>query len=122
MARRIVTVTRPDGTAVCESCRLAATFASRLRGLLGAKQLESGHGILIRPATSVHTFFMRFAIDVVFLDRGGSVVKLVPNLRPWRVAFGRGARETLELPAGEAGARGIQVGERLVLAPEPGVA
>jgi uncharacterized membrane protein (UPF0127 family) len=122
MARRLVTITRPDGTSVCESCRLAATFATRLRGLLGAKELAPGHGVLIRPASSVHTFFMRFAIDVVFLDRSGSVVKLVPNLRPWRVAFGRGARETLELRAGEAGARGIRVGERLVLAGETGAA
>jgi uncharacterized membrane protein (UPF0127 family) len=122
MGRAIVTITREDGISVCESCRLAASFTSRLRGLLGVKQLDSGHGVLIRPASSVHTFFMRFAIDVVFLDRSGSVVKLVPNLRPWRVAFGRGARETLELRAGEADARGIQVGERLVLAPAPVVA
>src|SRR5215212_4020273 len=113
MAPRIVIVTRADGASVCESCRLAATFTSRLRGLLGVKQLEAGHGVLIRPANSVHTFFMRFAIDVVFLDRSGSVLRLVPNLRPWRVAFGRGARETLELRAGEAGARGIRVGDRL---------
>lgn len=122
MARRLVTITRADGTSVCESCSLAATFATRLRGLLGAKELAPGHGVLIRPASSVHTFFMRFAIDVVFLDRGGSVVKLVPNLQPWRVAFGRGARETLELRAGEARARGIRVGERLVLAGEAGAA
>jgi uncharacterized membrane protein (UPF0127 family) len=61
-------------------------------------------------------FFMRFAIDVVFVGRGGHVVKVAANVRPWRIAAGRGAKMALELPAGEAGRRGIKVGERFDLA------
>ena len=112
------TLVRADGSVVCESCHVAATFWTRLRGLLGEKGLEPGEGLLIRHAGSVHTFFMRFPIDVVFLDRSGAVVKLVDGLRPWRVALARSGRDALELPAGEARRRGIKRGERF----EPRVA
>jgi uncharacterized protein len=60
-------------------------------------------------------FFMRFAIDVVFLGKGGEVLKVAPNVRPWRIAAARRARIALELPVGEAGRRGIEVGDRLDL-------
>jgi uncharacterized protein len=112
------TVVRDDGSVVCESCRLAASFTNRLRGLLGRKGLASGEGLVIRPAGSIHTFFMRFPIDVVFLDQGGVVVKRVSNLRPWRLAFARGGRDALELGAGEAERRGIRRGDRLELRAE----
>ena len=113
------TLVRPDGTVVCESCRLAATFMTRLRGLVGRKALASGEGLLLRPAPSIHTFFMRFPIDVVFLDRSGVVRKLVPNLRPWRVAFAGGRSDALELGAGEAAAQRLRPGDRLELRPSP---
>ena len=109
------TLIREDGVVVCDSCGIAATFRTRLRGLLGRRGLGPGEGLLIRPTNSIHTFFMRFAIDVVFLDRGGVVVKLVSNLRPWRVAFATRGRDALELGAGEAAARGIRLGDRLAL-------
>jgi uncharacterized membrane protein (UPF0127 family) len=86
-----------------------------MRGLLGRSALRSGEGLLIRPASSIHTFFMRFAIDVVFIDRAGIVVKIVAALRPWRLAASRGARCALELGAGEAEARGIRIGDQLRL-------
>jgi uncharacterized protein len=106
---------RPDGTIACERCRLADTAPARLRGLLGRTGLDEGEGLLIRPSNSVHMFFMRFAIDVVFLDRDLVVHKVVEMLRPWRLAGCRGARVALELPAGAAGRRGITVGERLTI-------
>jgi uncharacterized membrane protein (UPF0127 family) len=109
------TLVRDDELIVCDSCRLAATFATRLRGLLGRGGLATGEGLLIRPTNSIHTFFMRFPIDVVFLDRSGVVVKLVSNLRPWRVALAPRGRDALELRAGEADARGIRLGDRLAL-------
>jgi uncharacterized membrane protein (UPF0127 family) len=80
--------------------------------------LARGEGLLIRRTSSVHTFFMRFVIDVVFLDRSGGVVKLVSHLRPWRVALARGGRDALELRAGEAERRGIYTGDRLELRAE----
>jgi uncharacterized protein len=111
---------RPDGTLACERCVVAETAPTRMRGLLGRDGLDDHEGLLIRPTNSVHMFFMRFAIDVVFLDRDLVVRKVVEALRPWRMAGCRGARAALELPAGSAGRRGITVGEQLVLEPANG--
>jgi len=84
-----------------------------MRGLLGRKALGDGEGILLRPASSVHTWFMLFPIDVVFLDRDRRVLRVVPELRPWRAVWCRGAADTLELAASECAARGVEVGKRL---------
>lgn len=107
------TLVRDDGAVVCRSCRSAATFFSRLRGLLGRRGLAEHEGLLIRPTSSIHTFFMRFALDVAFLDPDDCVVKLVPGLRPWHVSFARGARSALELSAGEIARRELRVGDIL---------
>ncbi len=110
---RAVTIANLDGPVVCERCVLADSPLRRMRGLLGRKTLDAGHGILIRPAPAIHTWFMRFAIDAVFLDRELSVLSVRRDLRPWRMAGQRGARAVLELPAGEAERRGIEPGDRL---------
>ena len=102
-----------DGRTVCERCVLADGPLTRMRGLLGRRVLPSGEGLLLRPAGSIHTLFMRFPIDAVFLDGERRVVKVVAGLRPWRAAAGRGARAVLELPAGEAGRRGVRAGDLL---------
>lgn len=105
---------------VCARCVLADNPWRRLRGLLGRSELPRGEGLLLRPAGSVHTAFMRFAIDIVFLDDDLGVIGVEPRVPPWRVKGRRGARSVLELPAGEAEAQGIDVGDRLV-AFDPGV-
>ncbi len=107
------TLATADGTVVCPRCRIAKDPWTRMRGLLGRRQLDDGEGILLRPASSVHTWFMRFPIDVVFLDRDLSVLRVVPRLRPWHAAGRRGAAAVLELAAGECVARGLGVGDRL---------
>jgi uncharacterized membrane protein (UPF0127 family) len=117
VARRTITVERENGEVLCERCVLADTFWTRFRGLLGRKELAESEGLLIRPASSVHTLFMRFPIDVVFLDREDTVVKVVPVLRPWRLAAARRAGRTLELGAGVCARAGLAVGERLVSCP-----
>jgi uncharacterized membrane protein (UPF0127 family) len=106
-----------DGRTVCDRCSVADTFFPRLRGLLGRRGLAPGEGLLLRPCSSIHTMFMRFAVDAVFLDRELRVVHVVPNLRPWRLAASKGARSVLELAAGESNRRGIRAGEALTLAP-----
>jgi leader peptidase (prepilin peptidase)/N-methyltransferase len=102
---------------------VAATPLARLRGLLGRDRLEEGQGLLIRPTWSVHTAFMRFPIDVVFLDRNLRVLEVVERLAPWRAASRRGARSVLELPAGACARTGLVAGDRLEsfppLEPEP---
>ena len=104
-----------DGEVVCEHCLVADSPWARMRGLLGRRGLESGEGLLLRPTGSVHTFFMRFPIDVVFLSRDGEVLKSAPALPPWRTAGARRAKAVLELAADEADRRGIRVGARLDL-------
>jgi uncharacterized membrane protein (UPF0127 family) len=108
-----VALANDDGTVVCERCLLAETPVARLRGLLGRSGLSSGEGLLLRPAASIHTAFMRFTIDVVFLDRDLRVLKVAPEVVPWRTAGCRGARAVLELPAGEASLRGLREGVSL---------
>jgi uncharacterized membrane protein (UPF0127 family) len=88
-----------------------------MRGLLGRSGLEPGTGMLIDAAPSVMTFFMRFPIDVVFLDRDWKVVVIRHRLAPWRVAGARRAVAALELPAGAAAEAGLAEGDVLVLEP-----
>jgi uncharacterized protein len=96
-----------------ERLEVAASPVRRMRGLLGRRGLGPGEGLLLRPAGSVHTAFMRFPIDVVFLDREQQVLKVVEALPPWRAAGCRGARAVVELASGEASRAGIRPGMRL---------
>ena len=109
-----IALRRENGNIVCERCVLADTALARMKGLLGKRELSSSSGILLKPASSVHMAFMRFAIDAVFLDRELRVVKVAADLKPWRMAGSRGAKSVLEIPAGEAARRGLSVGDRLV--------
>jgi uncharacterized protein len=102
-----------DGRPACERCLLADTFLTRLRGLLGRPALREGEGMLIRPANSIHTWFMRSVIDAVFLDRDLVVVDVAADVKPWRLAARRGSRSVLEVAAGESARRGIERGARL---------
>jgi uncharacterized membrane protein (UPF0127 family) len=88
---------------------------SRFMGLMGRETLPSGHGLWIEPCSSIHMFFMRFAIDVLFLDREGRVKRVLLRLRPWRVSpVVLGARTVVELPAGTLRDKAL-VGQRLRL-------
>jgi hypothetical protein len=104
-----------EGTLVCERCEIPESTFGRARGLLGRSGLEPGGGMLIDRAGSVHMFFMRFPIDVVFIDRDWKVVGVRHQLRPWRVAGARRSVAALELPAGAAAAAGVQERDVLVL-------
>jgi hypothetical protein len=75
-----------------------------------------GRGLLLRPASSIHTWFMRFPIDAVFVGADGTVVRIAGDLQPWRAAGRRGARAVLELPAGECERCGLKPGDRLIFA------
>jgi uncharacterized protein len=96
----------------------ARSLWQRMRGLLGRRGLERGEGLWIEPCSSIHMFFMRFAIDAIFTDRDGKVVRAVSRLEPWRVAVGgRGARAVLELPAGTIERSATRVGDVLRISP-----
>ena len=108
---------RHDGSTVCERCLLAETPLTRLRGLLGRAGLERGEGIILRPASSIHMWFMRFPIDAVFLDADDRVLKVATDLKPWRMAGCRQAKAVVELAAGECERVGLSAGDRLRLRP-----
>jgi uncharacterized protein len=88
----------------------AHTFAQRLGGLLVRERLREREALVLAPCASVHTCFMRYSIDVVFVDKTGCVLKLVEQLAPWRAALCWRAHAVLELAAGQARAQGIELG------------
>lgn len=96
---------------------IASTFGQRLRGLMGRREMPTGSAMLLYPCKAVHTCFMRFAIDVIFLDREGRVLEIVHNLLPFRLAGPvKKCRLVVELPAGEAAATGIKISHKLKFA------
>jgi uncharacterized protein len=105
---------------LCDRCVLADTLWRRLRGLIGHGRLDAGEGIVLRPSWTVHTFFLGFPIDVVFVNADQLVMKVVPNLRPWTWATCRGARDVVELRAGECERAEVVPGQRLAWAARPG--
>ena len=97
MTRSPVTVSDLRYRMLCERCTIADRPLSRLRGLLGRSELPPGEGLLLRPSPSIHTWFMRFPIAALFLDRDLCVLAVRRELRPWRMAWQKGARAVLEI-------------------------
>lgn len=94
----------------------ANTFWTRFKGLQFQKKPIVEEGLLITKCNSIHMFFMRFPIDVVFLNQTNQVVKVVPHLKPWRIVSPvDSARSTLELPIGTIDTRNISVGDTIDL-------
>jgi len=118
VARNDISIERERGDVICARCLLADRPWTRLRGLLGRRGLAADEGLLLRPVGAIHTLFMLFALDVVFLDRDYHVVKIVENVRPWRFAAARRAKAVLELQAGAAARKRLRVGETLVIVPK----
>ena len=115
---RTARVVTGGSNVVCERCEVVERMLPRMRGLLGRSGLAAGEGMLLNPAPSVMTFFMRFPIDVVFIDKAQTIVKIVHDMGRWRIAGARKAVAALELPAGTAAALGLEPGMSLVLADE----
>ena len=101
---------------LASSARVARSYWSRLVGLLGRSSLQPGQALVLEPCGSVHTAFMRFTIDVLFLDRSRRVVKAVPSLKPFRLSgVLRGAHSAIELPSGVIASTATAVGDELAL-------
>jgi uncharacterized protein len=110
--RKLVLV-GPGGKVVCDTCHLADKPSTRFRGIMGWKSLRRGEGLLLRPTNSIHTMFVRFPIDAVFLDKEMKVVSIAHEVKPWRFAGARKAKSVLELSAGECRRIGLETGDRL---------
>ena len=94
-------------------------FLERMRGLLGTRSLQPGHGLLISPCSSIHTFAMTYPIDVLFLDRHLTVVKAITSLKPWRMAACATASLVLELAENSIDKFQLQPGQQLEWYDEP---
>lgn len=105
---------KTKGTVLASHLKIADTLLSRSIGLLGQWSLEKEKALLIRRCSSIHTFFMFFNIDVVFLDAENRVTKTVRNLSPFRIAWGPGGTlSVLELPTGVIKRSQTEVGDLL---------
>lgn len=108
-----VTVYRDQDATPFAKARVASNPWTRFWGLMGKPGLAEGEALLIEPCYSVHTMFMRFAIDVVFLDSEQRITKVAAGLKPFRASVSRGARRVLEMSSGGAEGAGLAVGQRL---------
>lgn len=118
----VVVNTSQGNAVVADNVELAATWSSRLKGLLGRESLAEGAGLHIEPCNSIHMFFMRFPIDVAFLDPAGKVVRAIHSIKPWRatkVYFD--AHSALELPAGTLMRTKVNEGDVLRFDPKTAV-
>jgi uncharacterized protein len=98
---------------VCEKLRVANSFASRVVGLIGTKQLDQ-EGLFIPRCNWIHTFFMSIDIDVLYVDRNGVIRKIDRSLKPWRLGKPVwSATDVVELPAGFAAQKDLKIGDTL---------
>jgi len=105
---------------LADSVEVAVTRNARRKGLLGREGLASSSALILAPCAAIHTMFMRFDIDAVFVDGDGLAVKVVHELTPWRIAVQPFAHAVVELPAGSLREHRVDVGDRLYLLDESG--
>ena len=111
---KIINISR--GTTLAANAVLADSFISRLVGLLGRKSLEPGQGLILSPSTSIHSFFMRFTFDALFVDKDKRVIAAYPDFKPFRLSkVFWGDNVTIELPAGTILASRTQPGDIIAL-------
>ena len=107
-----------NGAVLATTLEAAFDSSSRRKGLLGRDGLATGSATIIAPCSAIHTFFMRFTIDVIFASRDGRVVKIYPVLPPGRIGFALRAFAAIELPAGTVAAANVARGDILALCVE----
>ncbi len=113
MPMTLYNVTRK--TTLSDRCRFANTVFKRMIGLLNRSGLEDGEGLLLDRCYGIHTFFMRFSIDVLFLDQNYTVLRSVESLPPFRTSVVRKAVYVLELPAGKIKTTATHEGDQIQL-------
>ena len=113
--RKVSVWNKTRNTCLASAAEVAETASTRRTGLLKHKRLEPGQGMWIVPCESIHTFFMKFPIDVVYIDRRHRVRKVRENVPPWRLSACLLAHSVLELPAGTAEQTQTRPGDQLSL-------
>jgi uncharacterized membrane protein (UPF0127 family) len=117
MPTTLLLMNERTGQLVASHVELAATRATRRKGLLGRRGLDAQRALVLAPCCSIHTAFMKFPIDVVFVDRQGRVVRFVREMKPWSAAIAMRAHAAIEFAAGSLRLRDIRLGDRLYVRP-----
>lgn len=103
---------------ILEDAKVAKNFFTRTVGLLSKKSLNEGEGLIIKPCCSIHTFFMQFAIDVLFINKQNEVIALYENVKPWRILpIHLNSSYVIELAANSISDKNIEKGDTITLAP-----
>lgn len=112
--RQMKIINQTKNTILAEETITANGFFSRMKGLLGKKELSKGHAIILTPCNCIHTLFMRFAIDVLFVGKDNNILELINTLKPFRVSPPYYlAKFVIELPAGTIQSTATQKGDSL---------
>lgn len=112
----MIVINRSKQTTLARQARAARTFWQRLRGLMFQKALAEGQALVLVGDSSIHTFFMRFPIDVLYLDREGRVLRAQDSMRPWQLGpLVRGCRYIVELPPATIRRTQTEVGDLIAL-------
>lgn len=113
MENKIFTLKDESGNILCQKMMVASQLFDRMKGLMFSLELPACDGFLIAPCNSIHTFFMLYSLDIVFLDKNFKVVKVIYDLAPWRVTWLYfKAHQVLEMKAGTL-RKGIKTGDKL---------
>jgi uncharacterized protein len=116
MTMQMTILNSTKGTTIATQAVCATNFLARGRGLMMAPPLPGGGGLVIDPCNSIHMLFMRYPLDVLFVDKEGAVVFMYTGIKPWRVGrIVRGAKLAVELPAGTIASSGTQVGDKVIM-------
>jgi len=101
-----------------ESAKIASSFFSRLRGLMFKKSLNEQNALIFINAPSIHTFFMRFPIDILFLDKGMRIIRICQSIYPGRCVFCLNSAFTIEFPAFRLEKLNVEIGDILEFYPQ----
>jgi uncharacterized protein len=111
----MILINARTGHVMASAVEVAVTSVDRRRGLLGRDDFDVSAAFVLSPCCAIHTAFMRFPIDVMFLDREGEVIKIVRDIAPWRMVVAPRARAVVEFAGGSLRSRDIQPGDRIYL-------
>ena len=109
-----MTVKNQYGKTIVEDLKIADTFYTRFKGLMGTKELKDGNGLLIKPCNGIHMFWMVYSLDIVFLDGNCKIVHLIERIKPWKMSpIVKDSKMVLELPAGTIEKFNIEIGNTI---------
>ncbi len=103
-------------TQIADTCRIAKNFFPRFMGLMGKKNLSEGSCLIITPCNSIHMFFMKIPLDIIFIDKNSKVLHIIESIKPWRISkIIRNSHSVIELPVGTLSKSKTTIGDQLII-------